>query len=153
MGNAIHFGPLCLSQPRRVNYRKEWSVSVGRRRFYDCPSLVILSGTPPNQFWHPLFVFLPPFHPFSQSPFSPFMASFSYLFPYECAFGGLLNGQCRRNNSTFYLQFLGLKCRKSRYLVTLSMIHSLFYFDFRQAGTLADRPSSLCIPREKRSSA
>ena len=81
VGNAIHFGPLCLSQPRRVNYRKEWSVSVGRRRFYDCPSLVILSGTPPNQFWHPLFVFLPPFHPFSQS--LPFPLYGIFLLPFS----------------------------------------------------------------------
>ena len=42
--------------------------SSGRCRFYDCPSLVILRAEPPrNQFWHPLFVFLPPSRPFSQS--------------------------------------------------------------------------------------
>ena len=134
-----------------MSYRKEWR----RSRFYDCPSLVILGARNPprNQFWHPLFVFLPPSHTLSQPfpPFSPFMASFSYLFPYECAFGGLLNGLCKRKFPHFPFHLTEGAVYK---------FHRYPSYDFSCLTSISNKQllwltgsSSLCIPREKRSSA
>ena len=96
----------------RVNYRKEWSKSVLRLPFFSYSERHGL-WNPRNQFWHPLFVFLPPsFLPIlllSQVPSSPlpprplWHLSLTFFPTRMCIRreGGLLNGHCKRSFPRF----------------------------------------------------